>query len=188
MAQAPARPSGPESAHRNTERRTPHRYAYIDGGIYVEQRREEDSRYTRHNGVELHLVDDLMVLPERQPTELAARGKAAEVESLMARNRISCGPDVIVNKIHTSFCEIAHGESGKGNALKYLAERLGVPQSQTMVIGDSPAMSACSTGPGSASWSALLLQRSVRPRTRSSTTGTRTASARQSLDCWTSER
>jgi len=115
-----------------------HRYAYIDGCIYVEQRREEDSRYAQHNGVELHLVDDLMVLLERQPTELAARGDAAEVESLMARIRVRCGPDVIVNKIHTSFCEIAHGESGKGNALRYLAERLGVPRSETVAIGDSP--------------------------------------------------
>jgi Cof subfamily protein (haloacid dehalogenase superfamily) len=115
-----------------------HRYAYIDGAIYVEQRREDDSRYARHNGVELHLVDDLVALLERQPTELAARGDAAEVESLMARIRMTCGADVIVNKIHTSFCEIAHGESGKGNALKYLAGWLGVPQSQTVAIGDSP--------------------------------------------------
>jgi len=115
-----------------------HRYAYIAGGIYVEQAREDDSRYARSNGAELHLVDDLTELLERRPTELAARGDAAEVESLIARVRARCGADVIVNKIHTSFCEVAHGESGKGKALKYLAERLGVPQSQTVAVGDSP--------------------------------------------------
>jgi len=115
-----------------------HRYAYIDGSIYVEQRREEDSRYAQNNGVELHLVDDLSALLERQPTELAARGDAAEVELLIARIRAVCGSGVIVNRIHTSFCEVAHGESGKGNALKYLAERLAVPRSRTVAIGDSP--------------------------------------------------
>jgi len=115
-----------------------HRYAYVDGGIYVEQKREEDVRYAQQNGVELHLVDDLTALLEREPTEIAARGDAAEIDRLMARIRTVCSRDVIANKIHTSFCEIAHAGSGKGNALRYLAERLGVPRSQTVAIGDSP--------------------------------------------------
>ena len=115
-----------------------HQYVYIDGTIYVEERREDDIRYAQHNGVELRLVEDLTVLAERQPTEIAARGEAAEIDHLVARIRVSCGPEVIVNKIHASFCEIAHAGSGKGNALKFLAERLGIPQSQTVAIGDSP--------------------------------------------------
>jgi len=115
-----------------------HRYAYIDGAIYVEQKREEDGRYAQQNGVELHLVDDLTALLDREPTELAARGDMAQIDSLIARLRTEFGLDVIVNKIHTSFCEIARAGSGKGNALKYLAERLGVAQSETVSIGDSP--------------------------------------------------
>ena len=115
-----------------------HQYVYIDGAIYVEERREDDIRYARQNGAELRLVDDLTVLAERQPTEIAARGEAAEIDLLVARIRVCCGPEVIVNKIHSSFCEIAHAGSGKGNALKCLAERLGIPQSQTVAIGDSP--------------------------------------------------
>ncbi|MFC2008730.1 HAD family hydrolase [Chloroflexota bacterium] len=115
-----------------------HQYAYVDGVIYVEEWREDDIRYAQHNDVELRLVDDLTVLAERQPTEIAARGEAAEIDRVVARIRVSFGPEVIVNKIHASFCEIAHAESGKGKALKYLAERLGIPQSQTVAIGDSP--------------------------------------------------
>ena len=115
-----------------------HRYAYIDGSIYVEQRREDDLRYARQNGVELHLVDDLAALVEREPTEIAARGDMPQIDSLLARLRTNCGPDVIVNKIHTSFCEIAQAGSGKGNALKYLSGMLGVAQDETVAIGDSP--------------------------------------------------
>jgi len=115
-----------------------HQYAYVDGAIYVEEWREDDIRYARQNGVELRFVDNLMALAERQPTEIAARGEPAEIDLLVARLRVICGSEVIVNKIHSSFCEIAHAESGKGNALHYLAERLGIPQSQTVAIGDSP--------------------------------------------------
>ncbi len=115
-----------------------HQYAYVDGGIYVEEMREEDLWYAQRNGVELKLVDDLTVLPNRRPTEIAARGAPADIDRLIARIHVRCGPEVIVNKVHASFCEIADAEAGKGNALKYLAGRLGIPQSQTIAIGDSP--------------------------------------------------
>jgi len=115
-----------------------HRYVYIDGSIYVEQKREDDLRYARQNGVELRLVDDLAALVAKEPTEIAARGDMSQIDTFVHHVRMSCGSDVIVNKIHTSFCEIATAESGKGNALRYLAGRLGVPQSETVAIGDSP--------------------------------------------------
>lgn len=115
-----------------------HQYAYVDGSIYVEEEREEDLRYARNNGAMLHLVDDLTLLPNRPPTEVAARGTPEEIDRVLARIRACCGPEVIVNKVHASFCEIADAASGKGNALKYLSGRLGIPQSQTVAIGDSP--------------------------------------------------
>ena len=115
-----------------------HLYVYVDGSMYVEEAREADLTYARHNGVELNLVDDLTRLPDIPPTEIAARGTPAEIDSLIACLRGCYGSEVIVNKIHASFCEIADAASGKGNALKYLAGRLGIPQSQTVAIGDSP--------------------------------------------------
>lgn len=115
-----------------------HQYAYVDGSIYVEETREGDARYAQHNGVELQLVDDLTRLPDRPPTEIAARGTPEEIDRVLARIRACCGNEVIVNKVHDSFCEIARAGSGKGNALKYLAGRLGIPQSDTVAIGDSP--------------------------------------------------
>jgi len=114
-----------------------HQYAYVDGSIYVEEEREEDLRYARNNGAMLHLVDDLTLLPSRPPTEVAARGTPEEIDCVLARIRSCCGPEVFVNKVHASFCEIAHADAGKGNALAFLAGWLGVPQSRTVAIGDS---------------------------------------------------
>lgn len=115
-----------------------HRYAYIDGGIYVEETLAEDLRYARRNGVQLRLVDDLVVCLDEPPTELACRGTPEQIDLVLARIRAGYGMEVTVNKVHSSFCEIAHAAAGKGNALEYLAGRLGVPQSDTAAIGDSP--------------------------------------------------
>jgi len=115
-----------------------HQYAYLDGAVYVEELREGDVLYAQRNGVELKLVDDLAALCGGQPTEIAARGTPDEIDRLIAGIRVRCGSGVIVNKVHASFCEIAHAGSGKGNALTFLAERLGIPQSETVAIGDSP--------------------------------------------------
>ena len=115
-----------------------HLYAFVDGSMYVEEAREADATYARHNGVELNLVDDVTSVFDRPPTEIAARGESEELDRLIARIRSCCGSEVIVNKVHASFCEIASAASGKGNALEYLSGRLGIPQSQTVAIGDSP--------------------------------------------------
>lgn len=113
-------------------------YAYVDGAIYVERVRDEDRGYALRNGVELHVVDDLTTLPHGRPTEIAARGKPEDVDRVVAHIRDCCGTEVIVNKIHDSFCEIADATSGKGNALEYLAKQLGTPRSRVVAIGDSP--------------------------------------------------
>jgi Cof subfamily protein (haloacid dehalogenase superfamily) len=115
-----------------------HQYAYVDGSIFVEHFREDDVRYSLQNGAELHRVDDLTMTLDMPPTEIAARGTPEEIDRVTTRIRSCCGAEVIVNKVHASFCEIAHVGSGKGNALRYLAERLDITQSRTVAIGDSP--------------------------------------------------
>ncbi len=115
-----------------------HQYAYVGGDIYVEEIGDKDLPYARHNGVQLNQVDDLLAIVDKGATEMAARGEPEEIDRLIGRIRASCGTEVIVNKVHGSFCEIAHVESGKGNALRFLADRIGIPQNQTVAIGDSP--------------------------------------------------
>jgi len=115
-----------------------HQYAYVDGEIYVEEFTERDLVYAQNNGVQLRLVEDLLAVAERQPTEIAARGSPDEIERLLAHLRSRCAGEIIVNKIHTSFCEVANSDSGKGNALSFLASRLGIRREETVAIGDSP--------------------------------------------------
>jgi Cof subfamily protein (haloacid dehalogenase superfamily) len=115
-----------------------HQYVYIDDEMYVEEIGEKDLLYAQLNYVELNLVNDLTVLLKKRPTGIAARGEPAEIDRLMSRFNVYFGSRVIVNKVHASFCEIAHPKSGKDNALEYLANLLGIPQQQTVAIGDGP--------------------------------------------------
>ena len=115
-----------------------HQYVYVDDEMYVEQVIEKDLWYTQRNGIELNLVEDLVAFLKKRPTVIAARGEPAEIEHMIDHLNVSFGQSLLVTKVHSSFCEIGHPATGKGNALKYLAERLDIERSQTVAIGDGP--------------------------------------------------
>ena len=113
-------------------------YVYVDDEIYVEEITERGQRYAQRNGVELNLVKDLVAFLKRQPTVIVAWGEAAEIDCVVTRLDANFGSSLLVTKSYPTFCEIGHPASGKGNALKYLAELLGIEQSQTVAIGNGP--------------------------------------------------
>ena len=115
-----------------------HQYVYVDDKMYVEEIIEKDQWYAQRNGVELNLVEDFLTFLKRKPTEIAARGKPMEIDRLITQLNANFGSSLVVTKVHSSFCEIGHSTSGKGNALRYLAKFLGMEQSQTVAVGDGP--------------------------------------------------
>lgn len=113
-------------------------YIFIDDEIYAEEITERGLWYAQRNGVKLHLIKDLVAFLERQPTVIVAWGDPVEIDRLITRLDADFGPRLLITKSYPGFCEIGHPASGKGNALRYLAKRLGIEQSQTVAIGDSP--------------------------------------------------
>lgn len=111
---------------------------YIDDEVYVEEITQRGLWYAQRNGVALHLVKGLATFLERQPTVIVAWGESAGIDRLITRLDADFGSSLLVTKSYPSFCEIGHPASGKGNALKYLAKRLGIKRSQTVAIGDGP--------------------------------------------------
>ncbi len=115
-----------------------HQYVYVDDEMYVEEVIEKDIWYSERNGVQLNRVEDLVKFLKKQPTEIAARDESAKLDRMIAHLNNNFDSSLNVTKVHSSFCEIGHADSGKGNALKYLAKLLGIEQSQTVAIGDGP--------------------------------------------------
>ncbi len=115
-----------------------HQYLYINDGLFVEDIHEKDSWYAQRNGVTLNVVGNLYSVLKEAPTEIAARGEPTQIDRLITHLNNYFGANLIVTKVHSAFCEIVSPESGKGNALKYLANLLGIAQNETVAIGDGP--------------------------------------------------
>ncbi len=115
-----------------------HCYVYLDDEIYVEEVIEADGRYARRSGVALRVVPDLMNALQSGPTEISARGEPALITSVVDTLRQHFGPDLLVSRVHDTFCEVAHPRAGKGAALQLVAEELGVRRDEVVAVGDGP--------------------------------------------------
>lgn len=115
-----------------------HQYLYINDELFVENTHDKDAWYAERNGVQLNVVDDLLLVLKKEPTEIAVRGDPGLIDRLIAHMNDYFGKSLIVTKVHSMFCEIVHPESGKGNALKHLSALMGIEQSETVAIGDGP--------------------------------------------------
>lgn len=111
---------------------------YVDDELYVERATERVELYAQRNGVKLNVVGDLVAAIEEQPTKIAAWGEPPEIDALAARLNAHFGSTLLVTKTFPTFCELGHPESGKGNALKYLAGLLGIGQGETVAVGNGP--------------------------------------------------
>lgn len=115
-----------------------HQYLYINDELFVDDTHDKDAWYAERNGVQLNVVDDLLSVLKKEPTEIAARGEPVHIDRLIAHLNSYFGKSILVTKVHSMFCEIVSPQSGKGNALKYLANLLDIEQSETVAIGDGP--------------------------------------------------
>jgi Cof subfamily protein (haloacid dehalogenase superfamily) len=113
-------------------------FVYVDDELYVEKMTEKAQRYAGSNRVKLNFVKDMLDFLEKKPTEIVAWGEPEEVDRLTISLKTEFGSSLLITRPYPFFCEIAHPESGKGNALKYLAQFLEIEQRQTVAIGDSP--------------------------------------------------
>jgi Cof subfamily protein (haloacid dehalogenase superfamily) len=115
-----------------------HQYLYINDELFVEDTHDKDAWYAERNGVQLHVVRNLLTVLKSEPTEIAVRGDPGVIDRLMAHMNDHFGKRLIVTKVHSMFCEIVHPDTGKGNALKHLAGMMGIEQGETVAIGDGP--------------------------------------------------
>ena len=105
-----------------------------------------DPHYTTYQGwlggssVErLHSIPDLVSHLTREGVEISkvvAHAPAGHPERVLARAREAFGGDLDVTISHPEYLEFTAPGVNKGAALRWLAERLDIPLSATMAIGD----------------------------------------------------
>ncbi len=111
-------------------------YAEADGCIFL----DEDVNYSQslldiHSGPS-RVVSDLIAMGF-SPNQFSVYFPAGVTDELVAELQAAFGPSATVMRTHANFVNAIPSEVSKGAALAWLAERLGVAQSQTMAVGDS---------------------------------------------------
>lgn len=113
--------------------------AYVDERLYIAARRAELDYYLQFHpeGAEIVVAPDLpALLRDTPPTKLLFVAEGAIVERELARLAVRFAHRLMVTRSHERFGELTAPGIGKGVALAHLAAHLGIPQRQTVAIGD----------------------------------------------------
>ncbi|MCR5723524.1 MAG: Cof-type HAD-IIB family hydrolase [Treponema sp.] len=100
-----------------------------------------DNRWTRRDvelsGLAMKVVDDFEAFIAPGHCKMVIPGDPDKVSVLQDELKAAFGDRAVVFTSKPYFLEVLPPKSGKGEALLYLAEQLGIPQANTMAFGDS---------------------------------------------------
>lgn len=113
-----------------------HLNIYIDDELYVDEITDGLKRYAQRNGVEPHLVSDLSACITKDPTKLMVWGDPIELDKVYPLLADRMGSRCLITRSYPTLCEVGHLATGKGQALRFLSELLGIEQSETVAVGD----------------------------------------------------
>jgi Cof subfamily protein (haloacid dehalogenase superfamily) len=113
-----------------------HVQAYRDDQLIVEHDRPEAHIYANHAGMEIHLVGDLDAAMGATTPKLVIVSTPETLESILpdARNRWKGRLNVATST--PDYLEFTSVESDKASALRFMCDRLGVGQAETVAVGD----------------------------------------------------
>ncbi len=114
-----------------------HAVLYAENALFVAERRYPERFYRDLLGENLHWVDDLAsVLERHQPDKILFVADPPEADQIEAAMRQRFEGQMEVVRSHANFVEGNPLGVSKGDALRRLADHLGIPQGRVMAIGD----------------------------------------------------
>ncbi len=113
-----------------------HVQAYRDDKLIVERDRPEAHEYANHAGMEVHVVGDLERAMGPTTPKLVIVSTAPKLEALLPEARRRWEGRLNVATSVPTYLEFTSFESDKASALAFLCDRLGVPQDQSVAVGD----------------------------------------------------
>jgi Cof subfamily protein (haloacid dehalogenase superfamily) len=118
-------------------RRGWHFVLYAGDEVFLDERHHPDSFYHQMLGERLVWVDDLETVLERhQPVKFLVFVEPHEAEAVLDELRERFGGQMELTQSHARIVEGNPLGVSKGNALRWLADHLGIPQPAVMAIGD----------------------------------------------------
>ncbi|MFL7792359.1 MAG: Cof-type HAD-IIB family hydrolase [Anaerolineae bacterium] len=118
-------------------RRGWHFVLYADDDVFLDERRYSDQFYRDMLGERLVWVDNLSaVLEQHEPVKFLVFVEPEEAENVLAELRQQFTGQMELTRSHARIVEGNPLGVSKGDALRRLAEHLGIPQAEVMAIGD----------------------------------------------------
>jgi Cof subfamily protein (haloacid dehalogenase superfamily) len=121
---------------RSARERDVHIQAYSNDDLLVERDRPEAHQYADHAGMAIHVVADLDAAMGPTTPKLVMVAKSEVLESLLPEVRTRWRGKLNAATSMPTYLEFTSIESDKAHALAFLCERLGIPQDQTVAVGD----------------------------------------------------
>jgi Cof subfamily protein (haloacid dehalogenase superfamily) len=113
-----------------------HVQAYVDDKLIVERDRPEAHQYADHAGMEIHVVGDLDSAMGPTTPKLVIVTTAERAEALLPDARRRWEGSLNVATSVPEFLEFTSVQTDKASALAFLADRMGVAQSEVVAVGD----------------------------------------------------
>jgi Cof subfamily protein (haloacid dehalogenase superfamily) len=113
-----------------------HVQAYRDDKLIVERDRPEAHRYAQHAGMAIHLVPDLDTGMGPTTPKLVIVSTPEVLEAILPEARTRWKGRLNVATSTPDYLEFTSVDSDKASALRFLCERLGVAQAETVAVGD----------------------------------------------------
>jgi Cof subfamily protein (haloacid dehalogenase superfamily) len=113
-----------------------HVQAYRDDLLLIERDRPEAHEYSEHAGMEIHVVGDLDEGIGATTPKLVIVASSMALEQLLPEVRRRWAGRLIAATSMPTYLEFTTVESDKASALQFVCERLGVPQAETVAVGD----------------------------------------------------
>ncbi|HXC75707.1 MAG TPA: Cof-type HAD-IIB family hydrolase [Candidatus Acidoferrum sp.] len=113
-----------------------HIQAYSNDDLLVERDRPEAHQYADHAGMPIHVVGDLDKAMGPTTPKLVMVAKSEVLESLLPEVRRRWLGKLNAATSMPTYLEFTSIVSDKAQALAFLCQRLGIPQEQTVAVGD----------------------------------------------------
>jgi Cof subfamily protein (haloacid dehalogenase superfamily) len=113
-----------------------HVQAYRDDQLIVERDRPEAHTYANHAGMTIHVVGDLDEAMGPTTPKLVIVSTAEQLDALLPEVRQRWAGKLNAATSVPEYLEFTSVESDKASALRFVAERLSVPQAEVVAVGD----------------------------------------------------
>ena len=113
-----------------------HVQAYADDQLLVERDRPEAHEYANHAGMEINVVGDLDQAMGPTTPKLVIVATRETLEALLPEVRRRWAGRLNAATSMPTYLEFTSIESDKANALAFLCKRMGIPQGQSVAVGD----------------------------------------------------